>query len=164
MKALLTILSCIVLVTIFIQDFRERLVSVVLFPALLILTVLWFVLIENTGIDLAKNLLFLCILFLGTTLYFSIKNKALTNLLSDNFGMGDVLFLMVITPLFAAQNMVLFIISGMTISLLTHLIVRHLNQNTEKTIPLAGYLSAYLTILFLCNLINATNIFTYPIL
>jgi len=100
---------------------------------------------------------FILLNIVGVLIYFSIKNKKLINPLKKYIGLGDILFLIAIIPLFMLQSYMLFFITGMLISLMVYGLFK--NKLTYKSIPLAGYLSGYLGILMIINFFTTHNIF-----
>lgn len=108
-------------------------------------------------LDGLNTLLFIGINFITITVYFSIKKSKIQNPFKQYIGIGDLLFLIAVIPLFSFRNYVLFFISGMIVSLLLYVIFQ--NKSSQKTIPLAGYLSLYIIGLMVTNLFLSTNIF-----
>ena len=129
------------------------------FPALLIGAVAWLYFGISDWSVLWPNLAFITVLLVLLTAYISIKNKQLTNILKQHFGLGDVLFFYAIIPLFNVRNLVLFIVTGMVFSLLLHLMVNRFSQKEVATVPLAGYLSIWLIGCFVANLCFTNNLF-----
>lgn len=83
-----------------------------------------------------------------------IKTKEPMTAMKESIGLGDILFLLAVIPLFQFRNYILFIITGMIFSLLLFLGVRFFKK--MDTVPLAGYLS-----LFLIGIL-ATDFFLFP--
>lgn len=102
-------------------------------------------------------LVFIALNMIGVTLYFSLKNKKFVNPLSSYIGLGDILFLVAIVPLFILKSYMLFFITGMIFSLLLYIIFK--KRLNFESIPLAGYLSAYLGILLFINSLTVGNLF-----
>jgi len=90
------------------------------------------------------NMAFVAINMIGIVLYFSIKSKQLINPIDNVIGLGDVIFFIVITPLFSLKPFILFFIIGLLFSLITHLIYSAFKKS--ENIPLAGYLSIFLVV------------------
>lgn len=151
----------ITLLIAFYQDWKYRAITWLLFPILGIITVLLF---SQTGLSyntIVANIVFLTTLMGCLFVYMSLKEKKAINIFKAGFGLGDVLFLLAVTPLFGSENYILFFISGMIFSGIFHLILT--KGNRKAKIPLAGYLAVYLLILKGINLIFSTNIFYAPI-
>ncbi len=155
----ITILICIVLLIISVQDIRSREVDYWVFPALLIGSIVWLYFQGNAPrwVGPLMNLGFVSVLFLSLVLYVSVKRRKLTNVFKADFALGDLLYLVCITPLFATRNMILYVILGMVFSLILHLIFK--KKNGVDTVPLAGYLSIFLIAVFVFNFFVETNIF-----
>jgi len=100
----------VVLLVIFFQDIKHKAVYWFLFPIVFIfgLFIQW----ETIGLDLLFNLLFITVLMSLLSLYLSIKNQRLINPLDGFFALGDVLFLIAITPFFFLHTFILFFTSG----------------------------------------------------
>lgn len=142
MNTILLILLVVTLVILFIQDIKHRLVHVGLLILLLFITlVYWY--INNFEIRLLLfNFAFIIVNLGSLKLYTIMTKKEKTDDLIYGLGLGDILFFIAITPLFSTLNYILFFISGLFVSMLTHLLVSIKTKN--KLIPLAGYLSIYL--------------------
>jgi uncharacterized membrane protein YdjX (TVP38/TMEM64 family) len=107
--------------------------------------------------DDLKSLAFIGINFISIVAYFSIKKSKLQNPFKQYIGIGDLVFLIAVIPLFSFRNYMLFFISGMIFSLVLYAVFQ--NKGEQKTIPLAGYLSLYIIVLMIPNLFLSTNIF-----
>ncbi|WP_159025801.1 hypothetical protein [Aquimarina sp. Aq78] len=107
--------------------------------------------------DSLKSLLFIGINFISIAAYFSIKQSKIQNPFKQYIGIGDLVFLIAVIPLFSFRNYMLFFISGMILSLILYAIFQ--NKSEQNTIPLAGYLSLYIIIVMIPNLFLSTNIF-----
>jgi hypothetical protein len=109
----------------------------------------------NGGIyinEIIFSLFFLLVNILVLFVYVSLKLKKQTNIFKHYFGWGDLLFLIAIIPLFSTQNYILFFISGMLLSMLFHLTLNRFQKHLN--IPLAGYLSLYLSALLVFAYFN----------
>lgn len=137
------------------EDFKYRAISA--FPLVTLgVSTIWYsrrlinteLLISNIGVEL----LFLGVQALLLIAYFSFKEKKLDLLLDKKLGSGDVLFFVVILPLFSPVHFVFVYVSGLIFSLIVSLLV---SKKEGYTIPLAGLLSLFLTVIFLASI--ATN-------
>jgi len=146
----------------FFQDWKDRAVTWIVFPAILIAAIGVSLYSDSSVLTIAMNITFLIMVLGMLILYISIKRGKLTNIFKTDFGWGDVLFLVVITPLFRDQNYILFFITGMFFSGLIHLVVARLNGNPK--IPLAGYLALYLIGLKLVDFFMEKDLFNSLIL
>jgi hypothetical protein len=134
--------SIVVLTIIAYQDIKNRLVHVFLFPSIFLLGILNLVVKKNSFHDLKFNLIFLGVNFFILYLYFSFRRISISTVLNTFIGLGDFLFFISITPLFAFSEFMIFYISCQILSIGLHLTFFH---RTSKYIPLAGY-SAVFTI------------------
>lgn len=136
-----------VFLIIFIQDYKDRKVFWFLYPILGILTFL----IQSQSIDLQTtfinsglNLLFVIILLLICYLYSILKLKK--PLLKEVFGLGDLLFFIFITFSFSTVSFIVLFVFSLLFSLLLHFALQH--RQTDKTVPLAGYMSLFFGTVF----------------
>lgn len=89
--------------------------------------------------DILYNIGFIIVNIVGLFVYYSIKNKTISNPIDRQIGLGDIVFFLAITPLFNLKTFVLYFVFSLMVSLLIHIIA---NAFIEiKTIPLAGYMS-----------------------
>ena len=163
---MIEIISHIVLISLlgisFYQDWKYRAIHWIIFPLLLITAGFLF---WNSYMPLETvlfNLVFLSVVIACLFLYISFKRGGLTNIFKSDLGLGDVLFLIAVAPLFVDRNYILFFITGMIISGVLHLILFANKQSTK--IPLAGYLALYLIGLKGIDLFLYNDLFYTPIL
>ena len=152
MILLIEISISILLGVIFIQDLKYRgiywFLPFLLFGLLAYLNYIKFglVIAEIVLYNLAIISLFTCLLLL----YFLFRygKEGLTNLKSQ-LGLGDVLFVLAITPLFIPQNFILFLTLSFAFALLIGGLMILIKK--WKTIPLCGLQSLCLISLYLIN-------------
>jgi hypothetical protein len=152
------VLSLLALSLIIYQDFKYRAISWWTIPLLFLSSI--GVAIHSFYFDwkvIIVNLTLVAFQYLGVTLYFSIKNQKIINITRHYLGLGDLLFLLAITPLFAPLHFCCFLIGSLLLTLILTVLLSLLNR-TLKTIPLAGFLSLYLLLL-----IPLTRIFQYSL-
>jgi len=154
MDFLLIFAILVVLVFIFWQDLKERAVSWYFFPMLFVLVFLYRMksvglesLVENIGI----NTLFLLVQLVMVSLYFSLKNRVWVNITKEYLGIGDVLFLFVITPLFSPVLYVMFYLISLLLIVAVAITVKII-KDYQKTIPLAGLQALLLSGLLLTDI------------
>ncbi|WP_428741584.1 hypothetical protein [Tenacibaculum sp.] len=92
------------------------------------------------------NMLFLGVNLILLWAYMYLKGKKVTEDFFLGIAIGDIVFLVVIIPLFSFANYAVFYIVGMCFSLILHIIVQKRKLDERKTVPLAGYLSFFLMI------------------
>lgn len=139
------------------QDWKIRAVHVVIFPVLLACTLIIFL-----QMDLAWNLLILNAFFILSIvgllfIYISMRMGKIVDFFSSYFGLGDLLFLLAITPLFGQRNFMLFIIAGIFLTVIIEYFL--MKKREDKTNPLAGYLAIYVLTLKTVELITNTDLF-----
>ncbi len=121
------------------QDVKERQVYWFLFPLVgLSCGVLHYfkTLPELFYSSLILNIGFASILLLIVILYIRFKLKIAFN---KAFGLGDVLFFLVITFSFSTVSFIILFISALIFSLVLHLFIKR----KPATVPLAGYMSLF---------------------
>jgi len=136
------------------QDFRYRAVSWIL----LVLAVVPLV-INAAGTlhykDIIFNFLinagFVVIQFLSVTLYFSLKNRSLTNIFNRYIGTGDVIMFMIMCIAFSPVNFIVFTTLGLFLLTIIYGI-NYIIYKTNKLIPLAGCMSLILICLFIVKI------------
>ena len=144
------------------QDWKIRAVHVLIFPLLFISSLYFLSLSEMSPKSIGMNLLFILVLIGCLYSYLSIKHKKFIHFFKEYFGLGDLLFLVAITPLFTERNFVLFVITGTLLTLLVESVLIHYRK--EKTNPFAGYLAKYLLVIKSCSLLFSIDLFYSTIL
>lgn len=152
----------LLLIIAFVQDWKYRAISWLVFPLLLTVAALIFLQADLSKLTLVFNLAFLTIVLGCLFLYVSFKRGKLTNIFKADLGLGDVLFLIAISPLFMDRNYILFFITGMLFSGLVHLLIVSAKKNAK--IPLAGYLALYIIGLKSFEIISNTDLFYTAVL
>lgn len=134
---LFTILIALFIV-VFVQDLISRAVFWPIFPILFIVGC-----IENNSELIAQNILisiaFILFLLFSLTLYLSVKSKKLIPIWNGFFSLGDILFIIAITPLFTWYNYIFFFTLGTIGVLLIYALTFYFMK--DKSVPYAGYLS-----------------------
>ncbi len=147
----------LILVIAFYQDWKYRAISWLVFPVLLSVAFVLFWLSQLALNTVVFNIVFLTVIIGSLFLYVSVKRRRWVNIFKADLGLGDVLFLVAICPLFSERNYILFFITGMLFSGLIHLFV--FAWNKEVKIPLAGYLAGYIILSKGYDLCVDTNLF-----
>ena len=126
----------------FVQDMKSRSVYLILFPLLAISFIGLYGIQHHTlaGYWFTPfiNLLFLFVLFLGVSAWFSLKEKRWVNITHHMLGLGDILFLLSITFCFSLINYVLFFVISLIIVLTVWLTAKRTLFKDSNHIPLAG--------------------------
>jgi hypothetical protein len=128
-----------------IQDFKERLITVWIFPALIVLFICYRF---SSGKKLSEilmysaiNTCFILVQFGTIFCYYSLKEKKAVNIFSEKIGMGDLLFFIAITPLFHPVNFIFFLTLALFIILV---IIAIFGRTKLHTIPLAGAMGIFI--------------------
>jgi len=136
-----------VLFSIFYKDLKERKVYWFFFPIIALLSGILHcdnVMLESFFLSTIINLTFISILLLVILLYSKYKLKMK---FSDTFGLGDVLLFIALSFTFTSVSFLVLFISALIFSLLLHFIVK--NNQKNKTVPLAGYMSLFFGLAYL---------------
>lgn len=150
------ILLFVLLIISAIQDFKYRGIIWYIFPLLGVLSLTIGFQHQMVWQEIIQSFIFLIIIISCLQIYFSIKEKKWIHLFKTHLGIGDVLFFIAVIPLFSNVSYILFFITGMFVSGITHLIISRLNK--KETVPLAGYLAIYLMLLQIIDLTQSDSI------
>lgn len=132
-----------ILVTIFVQDVKQRSIWWFL-PPLLFVFALVYRWDELNILQVGLNLLFITMLLVMLTAYVYFRFHSLS-LFKDYFGLGDALLLIAITPFFELNVFIYFFTAATLGSLIIYGISSLFKKQT--TIPYAGYVSCFLIVL-----------------
>lgn len=154
---LILINTCLILFLLLIgvQDFKQREISWILIP--LICLALFFKATQSITIgDLMNNTLlnlaFIILQLLALTIYMSIKNKKMVNILQQHIGLGDLLFFVVLCLAFSPANFIVFYILSLIATLAGCIIYISIFSKKEmKEIPLAGGMASVFVFVLLLN-------------
>lgn len=162
MAVILNIIVGILLAAIVYQDFKFRTIHVFLVLGVFVFSC--FILWQNQ-----KNLypmlwpwVFVIAVLVLLWIYITLKNRDISQSITESIGLGDILFFFAVAPLFSLRNYMLFFISGMLIALISFLLFRNLFKS--KFIPLAGILSGHIIFLKLISIVLSIDLFYNPIL
>ena len=139
-----------------VQDFKQRAISWILIPFLLLFTVLRG--LELTGAeDLLSfsmmNLMFVLFQLLLLSIYISVKNKKFVFIIDSHIGFGDVLFFVVLCASFSTVNFILFYLGSLVFSLLGFIVYKGINKKAEDSVPLAGLFSIAMLLMLVVNMV-----------
>lgn len=156
------ILLLLILVFIIYQDFRFQAVSWIFFVIGFAITLTVSVK-ENFLPDIFINTMFnaLFILFQISIIYLFtwIKFKKKKNIFKSVFGLGDLLFLLMIIPLFSPLNFVIFFIASIIFTLFVYTILRSIKIYKKQRVPLAGLQSLFLFIVLISQIFIKFNLY-----
>lgn len=135
---MLNVAMIVLFLLVFYQDIKYKAVHWILFPLLLLISMLigWE---THTIHSWLFNLGFVVFILGALTFYLTIKKRRLVNITDGFFSLGDILFLLAIIPLFDFQSYMVFFTLGTFFTLLLHLSVHLFKPQT--VIPYAGYMS-----------------------
>lgn len=156
LPTILTLVLILVFAIICVQDLKYRAIHAILLVITGIIAIIYNFLEPQLLIyDMLQSIGFLLVTSVAFMIYQTIVKKQLQNPIDSSIGLGDILFFIVITPLFQLHNYMLFFIVGLLLSVVMFLLTHKTRKHT--TIPLAGYLSICLIICFglkICNIVN----------
>jgi hypothetical protein len=146
-QVLFVIIVIVVLSFIFFQDLKDRAVSWYFFPLLFLFAVL--IRFQKNDLmsfllDCGLNMLFVIVQLAMVWGYFSVKNRKFINITKNYLGIGDILFLCSITPLFSPVVFVIFYVVSLLVIVTGVIVIRLITISKNDSIPLAGLQSALL--------------------
>lgn len=148
---LTNIISILMLLVLFFQDFRMRAIHwsplIILFFTILAEAFHAQGFSEVAGMVL-RNTFFLMIQGIVLVLYYLVKGRSVKSIINVSIGSGDILLFLITTFCFSMVNFVIFYILSLILSLVLWLTVTMLFSPTEKSVPLAGLTSATLVLIF----------------
>jgi len=136
------------------QDWQYRAVSWVLYPFILVFIIIratmlvtWY----QLGTYALVNGMVLCFQFLGIFVFLWWRHKKTVNPLAGYFGLGDLLFWLLLAVGFSPVNFLFFHISSLILALTLHaLLAKHKAYGPGKRVPLAGFQALfYIFVLFM---------------
>ncbi len=146
------ILLFLSLIFIFFQDYRDRQVYVFLFPLIGILGTYLFFLNSNLEyyfLSVCINLGIVLIVVLLNYLFAEFILKK--NLLKEALGLGDILFFIAFAFCFPTVTFINFFVFSILFTFVLHLALSKLVKDKNRNIPLAGYMSLFLLVVYLVN-------------
>ncbi|MCT4637079.1 MAG: prepilin peptidase [Bacteroidales bacterium] len=147
---IVAIALCVQLIYAFIQDSKQRALSLWLLITISVSGLLWSY--NNYGVlylaEYIINMLFLLFMFGGITIFWKIRRGKDANLLKQAFGGADVWMIILLAIMLPPVMFVSNVIIASVTSLLLAIIFRW------KTIPLAGVMSLCLTLFVIINQLN----------
>lgn len=151
------ILLVAILLLIAFEDFKWRKVTAALILGCFVVSV-WVALASNhlsvVVFQSVVNIVIVLLQLVVVTFYFSLKHGKLTNILKQYMGLGDILLLLAIVPLFTPLIFTLFLAAVYLTVLLLFLLLHGLRMVKDKTIPLAGGISLLLAIFLLAKVMG----------
>jgi len=134
------------------QDYKHRAISWILFPlvfGLLLIRTFHYVEFQTFLKYSLVNLGFVTLQCIGIVAYLYMKRVRDIRIIGKYIGLGDISFLIVLCICFSPANFILFLLVALLSSLLIHSIENLSKNATQKTIPLAGILSASLAVVLI---------------
>ena len=157
----LSIMSIFLYVVLAWQDIKSREFHVILVPLLVISNVLisYLSLPQDSFINvIVENSLFIGLTLIGTYLVFVVREGSF-ELPSSKIGLGDILILITLIPLFVPLLFKLVFLSIASVGLLLGVAYKIFTQKEEVKIPLAGLLAATCVLLISLDLLRVIDCF-----
>lgn len=137
---------------IFIQDWKNRHIHVVLPIVIFICSC---IAVGKSGklflSGVIQNAAFFLLILSVLVVYMSIRKKNIQNPFKNYFGLGDFIFYLSVTPLFATKQFIVYFILSMFFSIIMQKALR--KQMVDSSVPLAGFSSLFLSIVILKDLL-----------
>jgi hypothetical protein len=150
------VLLVVVFLIVFYQDYKDRFVYWFLYPlvGLLVFSIqIGSVTIFSALINVGLNLLF--VFFFLVVSYLYSKTRLQPGSFREVLGEGDVLFFIFISFSFATVSFLVLFVFSLFFSLLLHLLFKY--KNTDKTVPLAGYMALFFGSIYAISFFCETN-------
>jgi hypothetical protein len=148
-SCILIFLGCIVF-----QDFKQRQISWFFIP-LLLAGFIYKAFYTNNGVGvngLLVNVGFVLLQLTVLTIYMSVKNKKMVNIINSYLGIGDVLFFIVLCGAFSPINFLVFYLCSIVLTLIGYLLYNIMIKGSQKEIPLAGAMASGMILLMIANI------------
>jgi hypothetical protein len=148
---LLKIVLFFILIAIFYQDTKDRLVLWFLYPIVGIMS--YFIQASAIGYILALvnsliNLAFTTLILLVLFVYSRFKLK--TDFVNGSMGLGDILLFIALSFTFSSVAFLILLVFSLLFSLVMHAIFK--NRSQHGNVPLAGYISLFFAAIYLMSL------------
>jgi hypothetical protein len=151
----------VVLLVVFYQDYKDRMVFWFLYPIMGILAGIIHVLETSffmTFLTILINLSFIVII-LGTCFLYA-KWKLKKHFTQEVFGLGDILFFIFISATFSSISFIILLVFALLFSLGLHLVLAP--KSKHNTVPLAGYMALFFGAVYtLSLLIDSPFLYAY---
>lgn len=130
----------ILLILIFVQDWKNREIHIVL-PFLIFGLAFYLNTIKDGTkvLNLFYNISFFLITLFLLVAYMSVKYKKIQNPFKNYFGIGDLLFYIAVAPLFLIRSYIIYFIISLVFSIILQLILSA--RVAKASVPLAGFAS-----------------------
>lgn len=151
------IIIALISLNIMMEDFRYRSIHWMNIAALVAAVILGIIFHAFTfhPQDFLLNLAFLAIQYIALTLYFSIKQGRLINVTRAHIGSGDIMYLLVLSPVFSPTAYVIFTLGSLIIAILGVVLYQWRSGRMVQEIPLASFMAIWL-------LVSGTLVQLYP--
>lgn len=131
------------------EDFKHRAISAWALSVLFAVAILYsanFIVLKEIATNTLWIVLFLAVQFALLEAYYFVKRRQPKSVINEMIGIGDILFLFALTPLFSPLQYVITYIVGLLFVLISYAVIK---QWIAPTIPMAGLFSVYMVLLLL---------------
>jgi hypothetical protein len=150
----LDFLIILFLMIVLFQDLKYRAISWIFFPIGFLLFVFksfTYGSFSNQSILIGVNFGVCLLIFLFLTIYFSIKEKKVINIVDKYIGKGDLFFVLIVSVGFSTINFILFINISLFLILLFYGVFVIFSKTRNDKIPFAGLLSLFYGLFLILN-------------
>ena len=151
---MITTISLLPLIVLLLQDIRTR--SIHWSVLLILLVALGLDSVVSNGFQTAismtlNNSLFLLVQGAFLVLYYILREKPLKSIINVSLGAGDILLLFIVTVAFSLFNFIFFYLLSLIFSILVWTLVRFFIKLSDRSVPLAGLISAWLIVVIIAD-------------
>lgn len=148
-------LLVITLILMFFQDLLKRSIHLIFFFALPFF-ICYYKQSFIEPFEIIKNLIFVIALLFSLFVYVRIRRGKWMDITKEHFAWGDILFLLLITPLFPNYTFMMFFVFVNVLVLITGSFIALYQKN--KTIPFAGLFALFTAVILTLEKYNLLNI------
>ncbi len=149
MKIIMLLGYLLLLIRIFLEDFKEREVRALWFVLMLAFILVIFPVNTLTLKQALMNVTLLCLELFITAAYFRFVRGNRNSFFDGVIGWGDILMLALFCLCYSFTNYVLFIFSAFLVALFSHILFKRIFSSYKSNVPLAGVMALYHGILLL---------------
>lgn len=142
----------LILTVIFIQDFKDRMVWVFLFPFFAVLgSFLYF---DSSNWEVYKITILINLAIVGILLllnYLVATYVFKKKFLKEAFGVGDILFIIAFSLSFPTISFINFFVFSLLFTIVIHFLLKKIRTPHNDSVPLAGAMSLFLMAVYICH-------------
>jgi hypothetical protein len=153
---LIKFLACITLAIIAYQDFRYRAIHWLLFlfvSVLFIIDGLLTVQLIQYVFNIIFNILLIMIQFLMLYLFYIYRGRNLKTIVSSFIGVGDIIFILILSLAFSWQNFLFYYIGSLIFSIIIWFVLKQFSMVKGELVPFAGLMAIFFILVLIIELI-----------